>query len=155
MKIFVTGAGGFLGRHLLAVLAEAGHATTSLLLPTETAPEVATTVLRGDLTDPMDWADALGGHDAVVHLAGVVGYGVSRAACEAVNVAGTAYLADAARRAGVRRFVHLSSVSVYGRTPDRPLDEDSMLRLTGDPYGDTKSRRRPSCGALPGQGSWT
>jgi nucleoside-diphosphate-sugar epimerase len=47
-------------------------------------------------------------------------------------------VAAAAVAAGARRFLHLSSVSVYGRAAGRPIDEDAPLRKTGDPYGDTK-----------------
>jgi nucleoside-diphosphate-sugar epimerase len=55
-----------------------------------------------------------------------------------VNVDGTRNLAAEAVRAGARRFVHLSSVSVYGRVAGVPIDEDHPFRRTGDPYGDTK-----------------
>ena len=71
MKIFVTGAGGFVGRALLSKLVERGHSATALLLRGESAGglEPAAQVVRGDITDPSTLRGALEGHDAVVHLA--------------------------------------------------------------------------------------
>lgn len=139
MRVFVTGAGGFIGRHLLARLQRDGHAVTALLLPAEGAAGLAAArVVRGDIADPASLAGLLDGHGAVVHLAARVGYGQPLEACRKVNVEGTRNLAAAAVAAGVRRFVQLSSVSVYGRVPDRPLAEDAAMRRSGDPYGDTK-----------------
>jgi nucleoside-diphosphate-sugar epimerase len=139
MRVFVTGAAGFLGRRLLPRLAERGHEPTALLLPDEPAPEpVPARLVRGDITEPASLAGLLDGHDAVVHLAALVGYGQRMEACRRVNVDGTRNVARAAVAAGARRFVHLSSVSVYGRAAGVPLDEDAPLARTGDPYGDTK-----------------
>ncbi len=139
MQIFVTGAGGFLGRNLLPRLARDGHETTALLLPPESERGLsAQRVVRGDLTAPESFASLLPDHAAVVHLAAAVGYGQRMDHARRINRDGTRNLARAAVAAGVRRFVHLSSVSVYGRASGVPLDETAPLRKTGDPYGDTK-----------------
>lgn len=139
MRVFVTGAAGFIGRRLVPRLRAAGHEPTALLQAHEPAATAAgARVVRGDITAPESLAGLLDGHDAVVHLAGAVGYGQTFAVCTRVNRDGTAHVARAAVRAGARRFVHMSSVSVYGRVPDVPLDEDAPLRRIGDPYGDTK-----------------
>ncbi|MDP6978432.1 MAG: NAD-dependent epimerase/dehydratase family protein, partial [Myxococcota bacterium] len=74
----------------------------------------------------------------VIHLAALVGYGLSMDACLRVNRDGTRNIAAEAAAAGARRFVHLSSVSVYGRAIGHPIDEETPLRKIGDPYGDTK-----------------
>jgi nucleoside-diphosphate-sugar epimerase len=139
MRVFVTGASGFIGRRLVPALRRRGHEPTALLLPHE--PEAAASgarVARGDVTDPASLAGLLDGQDAVCHLAGAVGYGQTFAVCNRVNRDGTAHVAAAAARAGARRLVHMSSVSVYGRVPDVAIDEDFPLRKIGDPYGDTK-----------------
>jgi nucleoside-diphosphate-sugar epimerase len=139
VKVFVTGAAGFLGRRLLPLLAREGHAPTALLLPGEPDTGLADArVVRGDITDPESLDGLLAGHDAVIHLAALVGYGQRMEQCLRVNRDGTRHIAAAALEAGARRFVQLSSVSVYGRASGVPLDEDAPVHKTGDPYGDTK-----------------
>lgn len=139
MRLFVTGAGGFIGRNLLPQLAARDHELTALLLPGEPEQALpAMRVVRGDVADPASLAGALAGHEGIVHLAAAVGYGQGMDHCLRVNRDGTRNVAEAAVSAGARRFVHLSSVSVYGRAAGRPIDEDARLRKTGDPYGDTK-----------------
>jgi 2-alkyl-3-oxoalkanoate reductase len=141
MKIFLTGATGFIGKRLLKRLAVDGHSITSLLLPEE--PEslldgLKTAVVRGDVTAPGTLEGLLDGSEAVIHLAGAVGYGQAMAHCIRLNAEGTRNIASAAAASGVRRFIHFSSVSVYGRVPGVHLAEDSPRRRIGDPYGDTK-----------------
>jgi nucleoside-diphosphate-sugar epimerase len=139
MKVFVTGAGGFIGRNLLPRLAGEGHQTTALLLPGEPAAGLpAGRVVRGDITLPDGLESRIAGHAAVVHLAAAVGYGQTMDRCRRINRDGTRNVVRAAVRAGARRFVQLSSVSVYGRSSRVPVDEQTPLRRTGDPYGDTK-----------------
>ena len=71
----------------------------------------------GDLASPADLAQALEGCDAVVHA----GIGTSWRESErvAINVKGTRNLVDAALRAGVKRFVHISTIALYGERVDR------------------------------------
>ncbi len=139
MRIFVTCATGFLGSVVVSRLEEEGHEVTALLLPHEPGKGLgATTVVRGDITEPESLRGLMEGLDAVVHLAGAVGYGQEWSVCRKLNVEGTRNVAEEAKRAGVRRFLHMSSVCVYGRVPERPIPESSPMRLTGDPYGDTK-----------------
>jgi nucleoside-diphosphate-sugar epimerase len=139
MRVFVTGATGFVGRALIRVLLDRGDRVTALLLPQE--PEDAldgVSIVRGDITVAQTIRGLIAGHDGVVHLAGVVGYGQEWDLCRRVNIAGTDNVAAEARRAGIRRFVHMSSVSVYGRRANVRLDEDAPVRKIGDPYGHTK-----------------
>jgi nucleoside-diphosphate-sugar epimerase len=141
MKIFLTGATGFIGIHVLRRLIDAGHHVTSLLLPGEPLSLLQglnTAVARGDITDPTGLQGLFKGHDAVIHLAGAVGYGQTMANCIRLNVEGTRTVAGAAAAEGARRFIHFSSVSVYGRVPDVPVTEDFPRKKIGDPYGDTK-----------------
>jgi nucleoside-diphosphate-sugar epimerase len=139
VRVFVTGAAGFLGRRLLARLSQDGHRSTALLLPDERDSGLAgARVVRGDIAEPESLEGQLVDHDAVVHLAALVGYGLRMDACLRVNRDGTRNIARAAIAAGARRFVHLSSVSVYGRACGFSIDESIPLRKTGDPYGDTK-----------------
>jgi nucleoside-diphosphate-sugar epimerase len=139
MNVLVTGATGFIGRRVTARLLEEGNGVTALLLPGE--PETGMegcTVRRGDITAPETLRGVMDGADAVIHLAGAVGYGQTMERCLAVNRDGTKNVATETVRAGIRRFLHMSSVSVYGRKPDVPIDEDFPVQKIGDPYGDTK-----------------
>ncbi len=139
MNIYLTGATGFLGKAIAARLLQEDHRVTALLLPGDDAALVpGCAVVRGDVTDGQSLAGTLTGHDAVVHLAGAVGYGQTWTTCIRLNRDGTDRVAGEAVRSGLRRFVHLSSVSVYGRVSDVPIHEDFPLKKIGDPYGDTK-----------------
>jgi nucleoside-diphosphate-sugar epimerase len=153
MKTLVTGATGFVGRCLVEHLARAGHDVSLLVLPHESqrAPNVAR-VFLGDLCEETSLARAVEGQDAVVHLAGAVGYGQTWANCRAINVEGTRNLARAALAAGVRRLVHMSSVAVYGRVSGVLLAEDSPRRKIGDPYRDTKVEAEELLQELASQG---
>jgi NADH dehydrogenase len=115
MRIFLTGATGFLGRHLLARLAAAGTFEVRCLardparLPAA-ARSAGVAFVPGDLREaPLE--PALAGCDAVVHLAARTGRARWRE-LEAVNVEGTRRLLEAARRAGTPRFLHVSSIAV-------------------------------------------
>ncbi|MCC7274070.1 MAG: NAD-dependent epimerase/dehydratase family protein [Alphaproteobacteria bacterium] len=144
MRVLVTGAAGFVGRALTARLAASGVAVVAAVRRAEGAPEGA--VVVGDLAAPVDWSRALDGVDAVVHLAARVHVMRERAAdpdaaFAAVNVAATRGLAEAARRAGVRRLVFVSSVKVLGertlpgrpfRDGDPPAPEDAYARSKRD-----------------------
>jgi nucleoside-diphosphate-sugar epimerase len=139
MRTFVTGAGGFIGRRLLPALLADGHAVTALLMPDEDAKGLAHVgAVRGDITVERGLSDLVGGHDAIIHLAGAVGYGQSFERCRELNVGGTRNVARAAVESGVPRFVHMSSVAVYGRVAGVRITESFPMRKIGDPYGDTK-----------------
>ncbi len=155
MRVAITGATGFVGRELVRQLHAAGHEIVGLLLPSEPDEALACgDVVRGDITDPESLRGLFDGCDAVVHLASAVGYGQRWEACRTVNVDGTEHVAAEAIRAGIRRFVHMSSVSVYGRKTGVVLDESAPMLPIGDPYGDTKIeaerivRRRAAAGEL-------
>ena len=138
MNIFVTGASGFIGQAVVGRLLKKGHSVRALLLPLE--PEGlagGAAAVRGDVTKAGTLSGAMKGCQAVVHLAGSVGYQTWEN-CLAINRDGTANIAAEAVESGVRRFVHMSSVSVYGRTPGVPIAEDFPMKKIGDPYGDTK-----------------
>jgi nucleoside-diphosphate-sugar epimerase len=135
-RILITGASGFVGRALLPVLAP-HHRLVLAQRRTGGQPAVADAehFLVGDIGPETDWSAALRGIDAVVHLAAHVHVEDSRAdpaLAMRVNCAGTLRLAEAARHAGVNRFLFLSSVKVNGEaSDDAPFREDDAPRPEG------------------------
>ncbi len=122
--ILLTGATGYVGRHLLQRLHALGRPVRCLVLPGDpsdpTGPGVE--VVRGDLQDQARLQAGLTGAAAVVHCASLM-LPNSADRIQAVNVEGTRTLIQAARAAGVRRIVYLSAVSAvyaeknsYGRS---------------------------------------
>lgn len=127
MKAFITGARGFIGQALSARLLADGWEVAGVDLA------------EGDIAQPGPWQDAAAGADVVIHTAAVVSMrGDDPRAVWRVNALGTANALEAARRAGASRFVHLSSVTVFGfRFPDG-VDESYPCEPNGVPYVDTK-----------------
>jgi len=141
MKVLITGATGLLGSHLIKELQERGEQIRALVLPVEnTARLVAqgVEVVRGDITDERTLKPAVKDIDLIFHLAGMMGVHRPMADYRRVNVTGSENLYNAAKQAGVRRFVHTSSHTVYGLGYGRFMTEDDPLRPNADPYPQTK-----------------
>jgi nucleoside-diphosphate-sugar epimerase len=149
--VAVTGAGGFIGSHVVERLLEDGHDVRALaryastgaigFLPSalERWPQ-RLRVLRGSVDDPRSMRELVDGSDAVIHLAAVVGIPHSYTAPHQhvlTNVVGTLNLLEAAREAGTGRVVHVSTCEVYGGGPE-PLGEDHPLSARS-PYAATKA----------------
>ncbi|MBI2892438.1 MAG: NAD-dependent epimerase/dehydratase family protein [Deltaproteobacteria bacterium] len=115
MRVFLTGASGFIGGHLARALAARGHEVTELWR--RPCPDPARRVVGGDLRRIEDFASALGGCDAVVHAAAVLDPVATEEEANEVNRHGTVRLGHAAAARGVRRFVFLSSAAVIGSPP--------------------------------------
>ncbi|WP_029029528.1 NAD-dependent epimerase/dehydratase family protein [Salinarimonas rosea] len=138
--VALTGATGFVGRHLLSDLRAHGYRVRLLLRrPTEGAPDADSAVI-GDLARPMNMSRALDGVDAIVHSAGIAHAMSGRPEDDyrTVNTEATIALARAAERSGVRRFVFLSSVRAQtGPCADGVVDEGRAPAPT-DAYGRSK-----------------
>jgi GDP-4-dehydro-6-deoxy-D-mannose reductase len=140
MRVLVTGATGFVGRHLLPALREAGHEPIALGGPQDAPPAVAL-----DLQDAeaVRAAVAAAAPDGIVHLAGQAFVPQSVAdplGTLAVNATGTAHLLEAARACDKPvRVLVVSSAEVYGiQRPERmPLDETAQVR-PGNAYAASK-----------------
>jgi UDP-glucose 4-epimerase len=142
-RVLVTGATGFVGQVLCQALARAGYTVRAALRTQRNVPDwIRETRVVGDLNGSTDWSAALADVDFVIHAAARahVLHDPPENAQQyfAVNAEGTKQLALMAGRAGVRRFVFLSSVKVNGEaTVDRPFTADDVPQPL-DPYGRSK-----------------
>ncbi len=134
MQIALTGATGFLGRYVVAQLAAAGHECRCWYRAQHGAAPERVRWLRGELDDPRATQQLVAGADAVVHAAlHHPGGGYRGGEGDLVdfvqrNIVGTIRLVEAARAAGVARFVFISTCAVHERIlDDRPLDENHPL----------------------------
>lgn len=109
MRVLVTGASGFLGGAVARGLLDAGYEVTVLQ---RSASGLPCREVRGDITDRQAVAEAVSGANGVIHLAAKVAVTGDHAEFTRINVAGTKLLIEAARTAGIRRFVQVSSPSV-------------------------------------------
>jgi len=146
----LTGATGFIGRHVLRELPKRGYRFRVLLRrPVDIPLECASAVI-GDLARPQNLSAALAGVDAVVHSAGV-SQGVSGlpdADHRILNAEATYHLARAAQAARVKRFVFLSSIRAQtGPTAEGTLTEDRPATPT-DAYGRAKLEAERRLGEL-------
>lgn len=145
MKILVTGNQGYIGSVLSPLLQEQGYDVvgydigyyaTCLLRPLKTDVQQITKDIR------MVSVSDLQGIDAIIHLAGLSNDPLgelSPGLTEEINLGGTMKLAEAAKRAGVKRFVYASSQSMYGiSSVDRELDEDDSEKNPITAYAKTK-----------------
>jgi UDP-glucose 4-epimerase len=112
--VALTGATGFVGRVTLERLLEAGWHVRALTRR-DHPKKTGVTWVHGALDQPDSLTDLCKGADAVLHIAGVVN-APDAAGFEAGNVTGTANMLGAAKEAGVRRFVHVSSLA--GKHPE-------------------------------------
>ena len=111
----LTGASGFLGWHVARKLIERGHHVRALVRPTSQLREVEAERVNGDLRDPDSLARAGAGCGAVFHVAADYRlWARDSAEMYRSNVDGTRNLLEAARRAGVERFVYTSTVGCIG-----------------------------------------
>jgi uncharacterized protein YbjT (DUF2867 family) len=113
----ITGGTGFVGRHLLRLVIERDLQARALAR-SEQRPMRRIFWVAGALDQPASLARLVAGTDAVIHVAGVIN-APDREGFAAGNMAGTQAMIDAARAAGVRRFVHVSSLAA--REPELSL----------------------------------
>lgn len=137
----VTGASGFVGRHLVRHLAANGvrvRASDRGAGDTSFFDDLGVEYVPADLGRPDSLAPLFDGDvERVFHLGAICNFSTSYAALYPINVVGVRRIADLALSRGVRRFVHVSSTSVYGRYRGSPFTEESP-REPQDDYGRSK-----------------
>lgn len=151
MKVLVTGAGGFIGSHLVEALIGQGQSvrafvhynsrnTWGWLDACEPGPQGRLEVFTGDICDPFGVKDAMGGCDLVMHLAALIAIPYSYHSPGTyvdVNIKGTLNVLQAARELGVQRIIHTSTSEVYGTALFVPITEKHPLQGQS-PYSATK-----------------
>jgi dihydroflavonol-4-reductase len=147
MRIFLTGGSGFIGSRLAPLAVQSGHAVT-VVTPVNNAHEKARCdaltqagikVVVAPLEDSAVIARELQGQDVVIHLAAAQHEAQApESYFHKVNVDGTRNLLELAAKAAIKRFVHGSTIGVYGSAAAGSLNEDSPL-APDNPYGRTKA----------------
>jgi len=145
MKVFLTGATGFVGKGILARLRQEGHSCVCLVRSrtqknqTPHEDQDGVTWVAGDLFDLPSLTEAMKDCDAVIHLVGIIreqpGKGVT---FSRVHVEGTQNVLEAAKQAGIKRFVHMSALgarenatSAYHRSK---YEAEQLVENSGIPY---------------------
>lgn len=129
MRIFLTGATGFIGGHVARRLRGRGDEVAALVRSPAKARELerlGCSLVEGDLTDTEAIRRGLEGCDAAIHGAAVYKVGIpksERAPMREANVGGTERVLDACVEAGVERIVYVSTVNVFGNTKRQVVDE--------------------------------
>lgn len=150
-KVFVTGAGGFIGSHVVQELVSNGASVTALVhynassfinnlrfLPSEILSKVD--VRFGDVTDAFQMQSLTKGSDLILHLAALIGIPYSYAAPAAyvsANINGTLNMLEAARNNNIPKIVVTSTSETYGTAIYAPIDEKHPMQGQS-PYSATK-----------------
>ncbi len=158
-KCLVTGGTGLLGLNLVRQLVGAGW-DVSVLSRGEAnrrwLSDLPVTFFQGDVAEAADLVSAMAGQEVVFHVAGDTGFWKKRYAAQwRTNVIGTVTVIEAARRAGVRRVVHTSTVDALGFNPNGVADEswsDFNLGRFGYHYAISKREAEKRALAFNGDG---
>lgn len=151
-KVLVTGAGGFIGSHLVEALIEMNCQVKAFVhynsfnrwgwldhLPVKTLDRL--TVFAGDIRDPNGVAEAMKGSEIVFHLGALIGIPYSYHSPDTyvdTNVKGTLNVLQSARQLGIKRIIHTSTSEVYGTARFVPITEQHPINPQS-PYAATKA----------------
>lgn len=163
MRVFLTGATGFIGQALTGALRQRGWQVTALVRKPESAEAKAVaalgaTLAPGDITDVESMRGPMAGADIVIHNAawyelGIGGKEADRQ-MQAVNVDGARNTLALARELGVPRIVYVSSIVALGVTGDDMFDERSTRKVAPlNPYERTKAEAHQIALDLIAQGA--
>jgi uncharacterized protein YbjT (DUF2867 family) len=114
MRIFLTGGTGFVGRHMIDRLLSEGHSVRAVVRNSEKAASLArrgVEFIAGDVVEGSGLDQGMAGCDAVVHLVGII-LEKGKNTFERVHHIGTRNVVEAAKRAGIKRFIHMSALGV-------------------------------------------
>ncbi len=157
MRLFVTGATGYIGRQLCRRLVADGHEVRALVRAPERArllADAGVATFPGDVTDRASMREGMSGAEAVIHAAADLDLGGPAGRMEAVNVGGSENVASLAWKLGVPRFLSVSSMARFGgsREDGTPSDEGGPLLAPPTRYSATKRRGEEVIRAWAGRG---
>jgi len=141
-SVLITGATGFVGRHLVKACLERGWSVRAFVLPddpgTESVMALGANIFTGDICDPQKVKNAAMGMDIIFHCASIVTDWSPDELFKKVILNGTENVCTAALEAGVERLVHISTNDVFGMIEYREINESMPLTPWGEPYPDYK-----------------
>ncbi len=141
MRNLVTGASGFIGSFIAEELIKKGEEVRAFVRKTSDTKflkSIGAEIFCGDLHDAVTINESVKGIDKVFHSAAMVGDWVPREEAFRINVNATKLLLKAAKIAGVKRFIYVSSLAVLGMEDHYGTPSNPPASGTGDIYADTK-----------------
>jgi nucleoside-diphosphate-sugar epimerase len=146
MDVLVTGGTGFVGSHTAAALKKKGHRVRLLVRSADKAERVLKNlgisvdeIIVGDVIDAESVKRAVAGCDAVIHSAAIVATAEKHAELvDKTNVGGTKLVIGAALEAGVKKIIHVSSVTALFTAGLPSMNEESPVGKANNPYGRSK-----------------
>ncbi len=150
MKIFITGATGYIGNNLALRLAKEGNTVHALIRSVNKAPLLNhpnIKLFEGDITEPASLEKAIEGCDQVYHLAAFARvWAKDVSTFYKMNVEATRFVLDAARKCGVQKMVFTSTGGVLGPSGNHPVrEDDERLGNVFNEYEDTKTQAEDLC----------
>jgi len=131
MNIFITGATGFIGSHLVKRLADTEHILVCLARPTSDVSELekqGVTIIKGDVTDKDSLIEGMKGCQWVINLANLYSFWEpDKSIFSDINIAGTRNVMECALETGMTKVVHISTVGIYGKPAECPFCEDNPV----------------------------
>ena len=134
MRIFITGATGFIGKKTAKRMAQTDNKLSCLVRKTSSVHELkklGATLVTGDITDPDSLSEGMKGCKAVINIAAAYSFWEpNKKIYRDINVEGTRNVLECALETGVSKVVHVSTVAVYGNPADNPITEESAVGPT-------------------------
>ncbi|KPL18330.1 MAG: hypothetical protein AMJ92_08545 [candidate division Zixibacteria bacterium SM23_81] len=131
MKIFITGATGFIGTHVAGRLAQTKHELRCLVRETSDISRLEKlniVLVPGDVTDRNSLVEGMRGCDWVIDVAGLYSFWEpQKQVFTDINISGTRNVMESALETGIAKVVHVSTAGIYGTPEDRPFTEESPV----------------------------
>ena len=141
-KVLITGATGFIGRHVVKANLTKGNKVRALVLPGDAGEawlkQQGVEVVNGDIRDYEAVRRAVGDADIIFHTAAIVTDWAQKKLFWEVTVGGAENICKAAVDAKVSRLVDISTCDVFGTSESVVMDESMPLQYWGEPYADSK-----------------
>ena len=131
MKIFITGATGFIGKYLVKRLAKTSHEQVCLVRKTSNTVELQNhkaQLVYGDVTDRKSLLEGMKGCDWVINLANIYSmWEPDNSIFERVNIEGTRHVMECALETGIAKVAHVSTSAIWGRPATVPFTEETPV----------------------------